>query len=62
MEKVSGGNMYKDRNELSETITIKECRTLRAVMNDLTAAPVLTRQEYLRFMVEIGHVMKRLDQ
>lgn len=50
-----------DREEMNETITMAECRKLREVMNTLTAAPVLTKQEYIRLMVVFDHVLARLE-
>lgn len=47
--------------EMAEMITIVECRKLREIVNTLTAAPVLTKQEYIRLMVCFDHILARME-
>jgi len=51
-----------DEKEMGETITMSECRELRKIMGTLTAAPMLTRREYVRFMVVVDGVLKRMEE
>lgn len=50
-----------DEKEMNETINISECRNLRQVMNTLTAAPMITKKEYVRFMTVVDGVLKRME-
>lgn len=50
-----------DEKEMNETIRISECRNLRQVMNTLTAAPMITKKEYVRFMTVVDGVLKRME-
>lgn len=50
-----------DEKEMNETIGISECRNLRQVMNTLTAAPMITKKEYVRFMTVVDGVLKRME-
>lgn len=36
-----------DEKEMNETISISECRNLRQMMHTLTAAPMITKKEYV---------------
>ena len=51
-----------DEKEMSETITIAECRNLRQVINMLTVAPLITKQEYVRLMVVINIILNRMEK
>lgn len=51
-----------DTEEMSQTITIAECRKLREITNNLTAAPILNRYEYVRLMVIFNQVCDRLEK
>lgn len=51
-----------DEKEMNETISMSECRELRKIMGMLTAAPMLTKKEYVRFMVVIDGVLKRMEE
>lgn len=51
-----------DEKEMSETITIAECRNLRQVVNMLTAAPLITKKEYVRLMVVIDGILNRMEK
>lgn len=50
-----------DEKKMNETISISECRNLRQVMNTLTAAPMITKKEYVRFMTVIDGILKRME-
>lgn len=50
-----------DEKEMNETISISECRNLRQVMSALTAAPMITKKEYVRFMTVVDGVLKRME-
>lgn len=50
-----------DEKEMNETISISECRNLRQVMNTLTAAPMITKKEYVWFMTVVDGVLKRME-
>lgn len=50
-----------NEKEMNETISISECRNLRQVMNTLTAAPMITKKEYVRFMTVVDGVLKRME-
>lgn len=51
-----------DEKEMSETITIAECRNLRKAVNMLTAAPLITKKEYVRLMVVIDYILNRMEE
>ena len=51
-----------DEKEMSETITIAECRNLRQVANMLTAAPLITKKEYVRLMVVVDGILNRMEK
>lgn len=48
--------------EMSETISIVECRNLRQAVNMLTAAPMITKKEYVRLMVVIDGILNRIEK
>lgn len=50
-----------DEKEMNETISISECRNLRQVMNTLTAAPMITKKEHVRFMTVVDGILKRME-
>lgn len=45
-----------------ELIGIKECRELRAYMNEFTKACILTRNEYMEIMKVLGRACDRLEK
>lgn len=49
------------KKEMSETISIPECRNLRQVMNTLTAAPMITKKEYVRLIAVVDGILKRME-
>lgn len=51
-----------DEKEMSEIISISECRELRKVMNMLTAAPIITKKEYVRLFVVINTILNRMER
>lgn len=51
-----------DEKEMSEIISIAECRQLRQVMNMLTSAPMLTKEEYVRLMVQVNKILDRMEK
>lgn len=51
-----------DEKEMSETISIVECRNLRKAINMLTAAPMITKKEYVRLMVVIDGILNRMEK
>lgn len=51
-----------DEKEMSETISVAECRNLRQVVNMLTIAPLITKKEYVRFMVVIDGILNRMEK
>jgi len=51
-----------DEVEMKELITILECRKLREVVNTLTIAPLITKREYVRLMVVINDILKRMEE
>lgn len=51
-----------DEKEMSETISIVECRNLRQTVNMLTAAPMITKKEYVRLMVVIDGILSRMEK
>ena len=51
-----------DKEEMSQIISIAECRKLREIVHNLTAAPILTKYEYLRLMVIFNQVCDRLEK
>lgn len=51
-----------DETEMNETISIAECRDLRKVMNALTSAPMLTKREYIGFMIMADGVINRMEK
>lgn len=53
---------HTNQEEMTETISIAECRKLREVMNMLTVAPMLTKQEFISFMVVANRVLNRLEK
>lgn len=44
-----------------ETISISECRNLRAIINSMTAGCFLTKKEYLQIMLILASVGERLE-
>jgi hypothetical protein len=44
-----------------QTISISECRNLRAIINSMTAACFLTEKEYLQIMLILASVGERLE-
>lgn len=51
-----------DEKEMNETISISECRNLRQVMTTLTAAPLITKKEYVRLMTVVDGILKRMEK
>lgn len=51
-----------DEQEMSETISMAECRQLRQVMNTLTSAPMLTKKEYVNLMVQVNKILDRMEK
>lgn len=51
-----------DEKEMNETISIPECRNLRQVMTTLTAAPLITKKEYVRLMTVVDGILKRMEK
>ena len=51
-----------DEQEMSETISMAECRQLRQVMNTLTSAPVLTKKEYVNLMIQVNKILDRMEK
>lgn len=51
-----------DKEEMSQTISVAECRNLRKVVDTVTAAPILTKYEYVRLMVIFNQVCDRLEK
>lgn len=51
-----------DEKEMSEAISIVECRNLRQAVNMLTAAPMITKKEYVRLMVVIDGILNRMEK
>lgn len=51
-----------DDKEMNKTITFAECRTLREAVNMLTVAPMLQKKEYVRIMVVIDGILKRMER
>lgn len=51
-----------NEKEMSETITIAECRNLRQAVNMLTAAPLITKKEYVRLVVVIDSILNRMEK
>lgn len=50
-----------NKAEMNELITISECRKLREAVNILTIGPLLTKGEYVRLMVVINDILKRME-
>ena len=48
-------------HEKDELITMADCRKLREIIHTLTSAPMLTKQEYLRLIVTIEHILERIE-
>ena len=53
-------NIFNEK-EMNETISVSECRNLRRVMSTLTAAPMITKREYVRFMTVVDGILKRME-
>ena len=51
-----------DETEMKELITIPECRKIREAVNTLTIAPLITKGEYVRLMVVINDILKRMEK
>lgn len=51
-----------NEKEMSETITIAECRNLRQAIHMLTVAPLITKQEYIRLMIVIENILNRMEK
>lgn len=51
-----------DDKEMDKIITFAECRTLREAVKMLTVAPMLKKKEYVRFMVVIDSILKRMER
>ncbi len=51
-----------DEKEMGKTVSDAECRNLRKVVNMLTAAPMITKMEYVRFMVVIDGILNRMEK
>lgn len=51
-----------NEKEMSETISIVECRNLRQAVNMLTATPMITKKEYVRLMVVIVGILNRMEK
>ena len=51
-----------NEKEMNELISISECRNIRQMMTTLTAAPILTKREYVRFCTLINQVCDRLEK
>lgn len=51
-----------DEKEMSEIISMSECRNLREVMSVLTSAPLLTKSEYISFMAVANRVLNRMEK
>lgn len=49
-------------SEMEELITVPECRKLRETVNTLTVAPLITKGEYVRLMVVINDILKRMEK
>lgn len=45
-----------------DTISIKECRDLREIINSVTAGTMLTRMEYIQIMMVLGSAVERLER
>lgn len=57
--------LYYGKDEImnnKELIGIKECRELRAYMNEFTKACILTRNEYMEIMKVLGRACDRLEK
>lgn len=51
-----------DDKEMDKTITVEECRNLRKMVDTLTIAPMLKKKEYVRIMVVIDSILKRMER
>ncbi len=51
-----------DDKEMDKTITVEECRNLRKMVDTLTIAPMLKKKEYVRIMVVIDGILKRMER
>lgn len=51
-----------DDKEMDKTITVEECRNLRKMVDTLTIAPMLEKKEYVRIMVVIDGILKRMER
>lgn len=51
-----------DEKEMSEIISISECRELRKVMYMLTVVPMITKKEYVRLFVVINAILNRMER
>lgn len=51
-----------DDKEMDKTITVEECRILRQAVNALTIAPMLKKREYVRLIVVINGILKRMER
>ena len=51
-----------DKEEMSQTISVAECRNLREIVHNVTVAPILTKYEYVRLMVIFNQVCDRLEK
>lgn len=51
-----------NEKEMSETISIVECRNLRQAVNMLTAAPMITKKEYVRLIAVIDGILNRMEK
>lgn len=51
-----------DDEEMKQKISYSECMKLRDTMGKLTCAPLLTKREYVRFMVVVDSVLKRMEK
>lgn len=51
-----------DEKEMSELITVSECRKLREAIQILTVAPLITKGEYVRLMVVINGILDRMEK
>lgn len=54
-------NIFNEK-EMSETITVAECRNLRQAIHTLTIAPLITKKEYVRLMVVINDILNRMEK
>lgn len=51
-----------NEEEMKETIDMADCRKIRQVISTLTCAPLLTKKEFVDFMMWANKVCDRLEK